>query len=119
MKIRMKVAVSGTRNGVPWPPRGAVLDVDDNEGAQLCAGGMAEPVPDDQVETAVPSTEDVETRELTESEREAADSQAALAREQAPDPAAVRAWAADNNVKVAAKGKVPEDVVAAYLAAQK
>ena len=62
MKILMKVAVSGTRNGVPWPPRGAVLDVDDNEGAQLCAGGLAEPVPDDQVETAVPPTEDVEKR---------------------------------------------------------
>lgn len=115
MKIRMKVEVSGTRNGQPWPARGATLEVDDSEGAGMCAAGLATPVGDDPVEVAVPSTEDVETRELSESEKEA-DPQARLAREQLPpDPADVRAWAADNNVKVAAKGKVPDDVVTAYL----
>jgi hypothetical protein len=67
----MKVEVSGTRDGQVWPPRGEVLDVEDNEGAALCAAGMADPVKDDQVETAVPSTEDVETRELTDTEKEA------------------------------------------------
>lgn len=117
MKIRMKIEVSGTRDGQPWPERGETVEVSDGEGAQLCAGGLADPVRDEKVETAVPSKEDVETRELTDSEKDA-DAQAALAREQAPDPAAVRAWAADNNVRVAAKGKVPDDVVAAYLKAQ-
>lgn len=62
MKIRMKVEVSGTRDGQQWPGRGETLDVDDSEGAQLCAAGLATPVVDDKVETAVPSTGDVETR---------------------------------------------------------
>lgn len=44
MKVRMKVDMSGTRNGQPWPPRGEVADVDDREGADLCAAGIAEPV---------------------------------------------------------------------------
>lgn len=62
MHVRMKVEVSGTRNGRKWPPRGAVVEVGDDEGAQLCAAGLAAPVVDDKVETTVPSTEDVETR---------------------------------------------------------
>jgi hypothetical protein len=51
----MRVGISGTRNGADWPPLGGVLDVDDDEGAQLCAGGLAEPVydPDEGVRTAV------------------------------------------------------------------
>jgi hypothetical protein len=65
VKIRMKVEVSGTRDGAPWPPRGDVLEVGDDEGAQLCAAGLATPVVDDKVETAVPSTDAVETRDDT------------------------------------------------------
>lgn len=98
MKVKMKVEVSGTRDGQPWPKRGEVLELPDADGAQLCAGGLAEPLPDDHVEKAVPDTGGVETRA-----------------DEPPDPAAVRAWAAENDVKVAAKGKVPDDVVAAYL----
>lgn len=64
MKIRMKIDVSGSRNGVPWPPRGGVLDLPDAEGAALCAMGGAEPVEDDDVETAVPD-DDTEKRALT------------------------------------------------------
>lgn len=104
MKIRMKVEVSGTRNGQPWPARGAVVDVDDSEAAAMCAAGLATPVVDDKVETAVPAKEDVETRDPAD--------------QTPPDPAEVRAWAADNNVKVAAKGKVPDDIVTAYLEAK-
>lgn len=118
MRVKMKVSVSGARDGQSWPAVGEELDLPDEEAAQYCTAGLAVPVPDDGVETAVPSTEDVETRELSESEKEA-DLNARKAREQLPpDPAAVRAWAADNNLKVAAKGKVPDDVVAAYLEAQ-
>jgi hypothetical protein len=62
----MKVEVSGTRDGQVWPPRGGVLDVEDNEGAALCAAGMADPVKDDKVEKAVPSDEGVETRDEDE-----------------------------------------------------
>jgi hypothetical protein len=59
----MKVEVSGTRNGQKWPPRGSVVEVADDEGAELCAAGLAAPVVDDKTATAVPSTEDVETRD--------------------------------------------------------
>lgn len=69
MRIRMKTQVSGSRNGVPWPPRGGVLDVPDDEGAELCASGVSVPVADeadDSVETAtVP--DDAETGGAEES----------------------------------------------------
>lgn len=62
MKVRMKVEVSGTRNGHPWPSRGEVVDVTDAEGAELCAAGMAEPVADDRVEKAVPPAAETRTK---------------------------------------------------------
>lgn len=56
MRVRMKVGVSGTRNGQPWPARGETLDLPDDEGAQMCASGMAEPVAEhDKAEKAVPA----------------------------------------------------------------
>ena len=64
MKIRMKADVSGSRNGEPWPPRGSTLELPDEEGASLCAAGIAEPVSEDKVEKAVPA-EDAEKRGLT------------------------------------------------------
>lgn len=62
MKIRMKVDVSGARDGRPWPRRGEVADVSDGEGAALCASGMAEPVAEDKVETATPPADGEEKR---------------------------------------------------------
>lgn len=53
MKVRMRVGISGTRSGADWPQRGQILECDDAEGAQLCAGGLAEPVVEDRTETAV------------------------------------------------------------------
>jgi hypothetical protein len=55
MKIKMKVGLSGSLDGAPYPPRGGVWEVDDVAGAQLCAKGMATPVADKDadVETAV------------------------------------------------------------------
>lgn len=44
MKVRMKRQISGTRDGVDWPAPGCDLVVPDDEGASLCALGMAEPV---------------------------------------------------------------------------
>ena len=44
MKIKLKADMSGTRNGQDWPARGEVFEVDDDEGAELCAAGLAEPV---------------------------------------------------------------------------
>lgn len=40
----MKVELTGTCNGVEWPPRGEVADVTDAIGSDMCASGLAEPV---------------------------------------------------------------------------
>jgi hypothetical protein len=41
----MLVKISGGRgDGTEWPDPGTELVVDDEEGAQLCAGGLAAPV---------------------------------------------------------------------------
>lgn len=53
MRVKMKADVSGTRNGRPWPVRGEVVEVGDQEGADLCAAGIAVPVADDKTERAV------------------------------------------------------------------
>jgi hypothetical protein len=53
MKVRMRVGISGTRSGQPWPQPGQILECSAEEGAQLCASGIAVPEPDDHVETAV------------------------------------------------------------------
>lgn len=44
MKIRMRIDVSGTRNGREWPRRGSVIELPDDEARQYCEAGMAEPV---------------------------------------------------------------------------
>jgi hypothetical protein len=62
MKVRMRVAISGTRSGQEWPQPGAVLDCSPEEGAQLCASGNAVPVPEDDVETAVAPVAETRTR---------------------------------------------------------
>ncbi len=68
MKVRMKVKITGTRNGVDWPSRGDVLDVPDWEGAQLCANRYAEPVVVDDVETA--TTPEPESRPRARTRKE-------------------------------------------------
>ncbi|MDP8928668.1 MAG: hypothetical protein M3O70_08870 [Actinomycetota bacterium] len=53
MKIRMKVEVTGTRNGQKWPPVGGVIDLPDDEAAEYCRQGYADPVavkPEDRAE---------------------------------------------------------------------
>jgi hypothetical protein len=37
----MKTALSGTRDGVPWPPAGDSVDLPDEEAAHLVAAGLA------------------------------------------------------------------------------
>ncbi|MFF4347535.1 hypothetical protein [Streptomyces sp. NPDC001530] len=46
MKVRMKLQISGTRDGQEWPAKGGEVDLPDDEGAQLCASGLAEPLAD-------------------------------------------------------------------------
>jgi hypothetical protein len=47
MKVRMRVSISGTRDGEPWPPAGQVVDLPDEEARHLCAGGLAAPAVED------------------------------------------------------------------------
>ena len=49
----MKVGISGTRSGQDWPGIGQTLECSDEEGAQLCAGGLATPVVEEREERAV------------------------------------------------------------------
>lgn len=54
MKVQMKLKIQGSRNGIRWPEAGGVVDLPDNEGADLCAAGIAEPVAEPaKVEKAV------------------------------------------------------------------
>lgn len=44
MRIQLLGEISGTRNGLDWPPRGTVVDLPDEEAARLCEQQMARPV---------------------------------------------------------------------------
>jgi hypothetical protein len=43
-KVRLTVQVSGTRDGLYWPPVGTVVDLDDDEAEGLMTAGIAEAV---------------------------------------------------------------------------
>lgn len=58
MDVRMKVDISGVRDGKPWPMTGEVASLPTNEAVELCAQGYAVPL-----STPVEATR--ETRELT------------------------------------------------------
>lgn len=44
MKVELLGELSGTRDGQAWPPRGSIVELPDDEAAQLCANRMARPV---------------------------------------------------------------------------
>lgn len=96
MKIRMRATVSGSRDGVPWPGRGEVVDIPDDEAAGYCAIGLAEPVPD-EAETAVAPAPEVRKR---------------------PDPKVVRAWAKAEGLEVPDKGPIPAELAELYAETQ-
>lgn len=63
MLVRLLVGMSGTRDGVPWPPRGSVMDLPDKEAADYCKSGLAAPMAgDDGAEFAVMPTAGEERR---------------------------------------------------------
>jgi hypothetical protein len=45
MRVRMKVYVSGTRDGEAWPEPGGEIDLPDEEAIAYLSAGMAEAVP--------------------------------------------------------------------------
>lgn len=75
MKIRMKVDVSGTRNGEPWPARGDTIDLPADEAQSLIDSNMAEAASNTKIETAAVEPTD-ETAVIKRATR---------ARETAPD----------------------------------
>ena len=60
--IKLKVNISGTRDGVEWPAAGCSVDLPDVEAAQMVAAGLASAVDVAPVETATADTSKVETR---------------------------------------------------------
>lgn len=52
MRVRMKLSITGTRDGKDWPAKGEEVDLPDTEGADLCAAGIAEPVVVERAEKA-------------------------------------------------------------------
>jgi len=52
VNVRLLVDVQGLRNGVPWPARGAVVDLPDAEAADMVRSGMAVVVDVDQAAAA-------------------------------------------------------------------
>ena len=53
MKVRMKIQITGSRNGTYWPAPGGEITLPDHEGAKMCAAGSAEPVVSVEPEKAV------------------------------------------------------------------
>ena len=41
MHVEMRARITGTRNGVDWPPVGGVVDLPEVEARDLIAGGLA------------------------------------------------------------------------------
>lgn len=62
MKIRMKVQMSGTRNGQRWPKRGEIAELPTAEAAHYVAAGIAEQVTD---KPPAPETATTPTAEVT------------------------------------------------------
>lgn len=61
MQVKLKAAISGTRDGAEWPPVGSPIDLPDAEAAQMIAAGLAVECAA-PVETATADTSKVETR---------------------------------------------------------
>jgi hypothetical protein len=70
LRVKMKVSLTGTRDGEEWPPRGQCADLPDDEATHLvtaglagpCAEPCAEPEPEPEPEpTPEPEPEVVET----------------------------------------------------------
>lgn len=55
MRVRMKAALSGTRDGVAWPPAGGCVDLPDEEATHLVGAGLAT-LPNDDTPPAVEET---------------------------------------------------------------
>jgi hypothetical protein len=63
VKIRMLEERTGPRHdGRMWPPVGGEIDVDDEEGAAVCAAGWAQPVAQERKAETRPAPDMAEKR---------------------------------------------------------
>lgn len=61
MRVRLAVEMSGTRNGVPWPKRGTVVELPDGEALDMLHAGTAKAIdPKDAPEEVVHVPADVD-----------------------------------------------------------
>ncbi|MGW1252536.1 hypothetical protein [Streptomyces sp. NPDC002535] len=66
MRVRMKATLSGTRDGQPWPERGGIVDLPDDEAQHLIRAGIAEEHGEDPDEADEPEDEPEKTPEPVE-----------------------------------------------------
>lgn len=64
MKVRLAVDISGTRDGVPWPPKGSVIDLPSDEAKSMLHAGTAKSPDEDEPadEEPVPADDSPEDR---------------------------------------------------------
>jgi len=61
MRVKLKVQLSGTRDGVPWPAVGSVVELPDDEAQSMVYAGTADALSDsDRPENVVTMPDDVE-----------------------------------------------------------
>lgn len=68
MRVRMRVSVSGARDGHEWPGVGQVFDVGDEEAMELSRSGIADIVPDDAEAHTPPEVDDPSGRPVDAAE---------------------------------------------------
>ena len=57
MKLKLTVDISGSRNGLPWPPRGEVVDLPEPEARDMIAAGQGEAVAAKAAKAPAPTPE--------------------------------------------------------------
>lgn len=65
MKVKLAMSLSGSRDGVPWPERGSVVDLPDGEARDMLASGVVVELDDETVQTP----DETETVEPTDEDR--------------------------------------------------
>lgn len=64
-RVRMIATISGTRNGVSWPPTGGYVELPDGEAEELIRNEQAIAAPrETKVERATKPADDVESRDV-------------------------------------------------------
>ncbi|GGY29727.1 hypothetical protein GCM10010363_07730 [Streptomyces omiyaensis] len=58
MRVLMKAALSGTHDGEPWPERGGLVDLPDDEARHLIRAGLAKESDDEPEQDSAPAPED-------------------------------------------------------------